>query len=173
MACDDLAGKAHAGVKKSGLAVAMSRLVEVHEIHVDLRPWQIPIELGMQMQEWLAQRREATDPHFCGRKCVHPQNQTRALRTCVGFENRGANRIGCREDRLENNLQGQLFAKPAGDCLRVDGHLLESLGTVEVLTAGEEPDFGCVHFRDWDLSVRSSFITPERSALRFTPPNES
>ena len=38
-------------------AVAVGSLIEVHEIHIDLPPGQVAVELRMQVQEWLPQRR--------------------------------------------------------------------------------------------------------------------
>ena len=54
------------------LAVTVGRLVEVHEVHVDLRPRQIAVELRVQVDERLAQVRQPADPHLGGREGVHP-----------------------------------------------------------------------------------------------------
>jgi hypothetical protein len=62
-------------VDEARLAVAVGRLVEVHEVHVDLVPGQVAIELGVEMDERLAQEGEAADPHLRGRERVHPEDQ--------------------------------------------------------------------------------------------------
>ena len=63
VADDDLPGQAHARVQEAGLAVPVGGLVQVHEIHVDLAPGQVPVELGVEMRERLAQGGKAADPH--------------------------------------------------------------------------------------------------------------
>ena len=60
------------------LAVAVRRLVQVHEVHVDRVPGQIAIELRMQMGQRLLQRLEARDPHLRRRKRVHPADHADA-----------------------------------------------------------------------------------------------
>ena len=68
---DDLAPEPQAGMDEPGFAVAMCGLVEVHEVHVDLGPGQVAIELGVEMQEGFAQRGEAADPHLRrAKKCA-------------------------------------------------------------------------------------------------------
>ena len=49
----------HAGLDEPELAVAVRGLVEVHEVHVDLRPRQLAVELRVQVQERLAEQRTA------------------------------------------------------------------------------------------------------------------
>jgi hypothetical protein len=62
------------------LAVAMGRLIEVHEVHVDLRPGEIAVELGVEMEEGLLQRSEPGDPHPGRRERVHPGDDADAAR---------------------------------------------------------------------------------------------
>src|SRR3954470_12058608 len=75
---DYLPVQAHSARKEGELAIAMRRLVQVHEIHVDSRPRQILIELSVQVDERLLQGLEAADPHLCRRKRMHPRDQTDA-----------------------------------------------------------------------------------------------
>ena len=79
VADDDLAVEAHARVDETRLAVAVRRLVEVHEVHVDRRPRQVAIELRVQMQERLLQGVEPADPHLRRREGVHPEDQAGAV----------------------------------------------------------------------------------------------
>ena len=44
-------------MNEPGFAVAVSGLIQVHEIHIDLTPGQVAIELRVQMQERLPQSR--------------------------------------------------------------------------------------------------------------------
>ena len=69
---DDLAIEPQARVQEAGLAVAVRGLIEIHEVHVDLGPGKVPIELGVQVQKRFAQRGETANPHFGGRKSMHP-----------------------------------------------------------------------------------------------------
>jgi hypothetical protein len=76
-------------------------------------------------------------------------------------------------------VNGRIFAYEvdretfAGDFAGVGGDLFEGLRTVEVLAAGEEPEFGCFHGVADCLMARRSFMVRERSAERFTPPKAS
>jgi hypothetical protein len=75
---------------------------------------------------------------------VHPEHQASAVRGAVGPDAKGANFLRPGEDGLKDQLQRQ----PLGGIqflnhfLRVFGHLAEGLLAVEVLAAGNEPDFG-------------------------------
>jgi hypothetical protein len=53
---NDLAVFPHAGHDETVFAVAVGRLVQVHEIHVDFTPGQIAVELRMQMQDRFLQK---------------------------------------------------------------------------------------------------------------------
>ena len=72
MADHDLAVEPQPRVDKPGLAVPVRGLVQVHEIHVDLVPRQIAIELGVQVQKRLLQLGQSANPHLGGGKRVHP-----------------------------------------------------------------------------------------------------
>ena len=56
MTDDDFAIEAHARVDEPRFAVAVRRLIEVHEIHVDGVPRQLAIELGVEMEERLLEQ---------------------------------------------------------------------------------------------------------------------
>src|SRR5699024_747583 len=56
---------AHAREDVAELAVTVSSLIEVHKVHVDRCPWKLLISLGMEVQQWLAQRIKAANPHLC------------------------------------------------------------------------------------------------------------
>src|SRR3954466_1623923 len=82
---DYLPVQAHSARKESKLAIAMRRLVQIHEVHVDGRPRQILIELSVQVDERLLQRLQSADPHLCRRKGMNPGDQTDAVLRAIGL----------------------------------------------------------------------------------------
>jgi hypothetical protein len=62
----DRAIHAQARADEPVLPVAVGRLVQVHEIHVDLVPRQLAVELRVQVRQRLLQAREPRDPHLGG-----------------------------------------------------------------------------------------------------------
>src|ERR1700728_4855638 len=70
MADDDLTRDTHAGVDETRLPVAVRRLVQVHEVHVDRIPREITTELGVEMDERLLKRIQPAYPHLRRRKRV-------------------------------------------------------------------------------------------------------
>jgi hypothetical protein len=144
VAHDDLAVQPQPRVQETRLPVAVRRLVQVHEIHVDRRPRQIAVKLRVQVHEGFPQRRQSADPHFRRGKRVHPQHEAGARRVVIRVEAEGADFVGRLEHRLEDQLQRDaLRAAEAGhDGLGIARHLRERFRTVKVLAAGHEPDFG-------------------------------
>ncbi len=140
----DLPAEAQAGVDEPRLAIAVRGLVEVHEVHVDRAPRQVAVELRVEMNEGFAQRGKAADPHFRRREGVHPQHKARAFRVGVGGETDGADFFRRLDDRRENDLERDAPRRiqPGDHRLRVRRDLLQGFGAVEVLAAGDEPDFG-------------------------------
>src|SRR6185437_16483140 len=67
--------KAHAAGNESELAVSMSRLIQVHEVHVNGGPRQLAVKLRMEMRERLAQESQTRNPHLRGREGVHPRHE--------------------------------------------------------------------------------------------------
>ena len=63
VADDGLAGDPEASLDEPELAVTVGGLVEIHEVHVDLRPRQVAIELRVQVEQRNLERAEAGDPH--------------------------------------------------------------------------------------------------------------
>lgn len=49
---------------KTVFAVAVGRLINIHEIHVDFIPRNVPVKLGMKMEQRLIQLGKAGNPHF-------------------------------------------------------------------------------------------------------------
>jgi hypothetical protein len=82
---DYLASHEKASADVAELTIPMSSLVQVHEIHVDRRPWQFAIELRMKVEKWFGQRLQTCDPHLPRRESVHPENQSDAIVASAGI----------------------------------------------------------------------------------------
>ena len=76
---DYLPPHASAAGEKSKLAIAVCRLIQIHEVHVDRRPWQLAVELRVQMHKRLAECSQSLDPHFCRRECMHPHDEANTV----------------------------------------------------------------------------------------------
>ena len=89
---------------KPEFPVAVSRLVQIHEIHVNGIPGDIPVKLCVEVKKGLAQYRKSLCPHFCRRKCMHPcyQSYTPAVVTGVRAQFKNGFRGG--KNRLEDYL---------------------------------------------------------------------
>ena len=70
----------------SELDVAVSTLVQVHEVHVNLAPGDLGIVLSVEMKQGLLQLLQALDPHLSGGEGVHPGDDTHALLIVVGSQ---------------------------------------------------------------------------------------
>ena len=162
MADDHLAVEPQPGVDEPGLAVAVRRLVEVHEIHVDLAPRQVAIELRVQVQKRLApaaSARRSTSSR--AKRCASTGSSPAQLAASFASRQSCAHFLRRREDRLEDELERKALRRRSSSStilLRIRRDLLERLGTVEMLAAGDVPDFGSGEmdhgiFIDW-LCVR-------------------
>ena len=89
MTNNNLAGNTHAAADMTELDVAMSRLVEVHEVHVDGVPWQLCVILGVEVEKRLLECLQTLDPHLGGREGVHPCDDTNTLLVVVGSLHNG------------------------------------------------------------------------------------
>ena len=61
---NNLSRDAHTGADVTELDVAMSRLVEVHEVHVDRIPREFCVILSVEVEERLLESLQALDPHL-------------------------------------------------------------------------------------------------------------
>ena len=90
---------------------------------------------------------------------MHPEDEAGAVGGAVGLEAEGADFLGAGEDGLEDDGVGEF---PGGvqfldDALGVGGDLLEGLGAVEMLAAGDVPDFGGGRWGhgEWELTAEA------------------
>ncbi len=63
MTDDHLAVLAHAGIDKPKLPIAMGRLMQVHVIHINFAPGNIPVILGMEVYIGFVQQVQTGNPH--------------------------------------------------------------------------------------------------------------
>ena len=142
MADDRLAGDAETSLDVTEFAVAVGGLIEVHEVEVDVGPRQFDVCLRVQMQQRLRERIEPGDPHLRGRERVHPGDQADDVVVRVRVEGGTADGIGVLQNRLPDDLHGNVAGRieGAGNLLGLVGDLAEGLLAVEVLASGEEPD---------------------------------
>ncbi|MFM1944674.1 MAG: hypothetical protein RI897_3656 [Verrucomicrobiota bacterium] len=90
------------------LAVAMGGLVQVHEVHINAGPGDIPVMLGVEVEDGFFEVLEALDPHLGGRERVHPGDDADAVFTGIGFEAELSDGVGSGQDGLEFNLEGDM-----------------------------------------------------------------
>lgn len=91
---------------KTELAPAVCGLVEVHKIHVDVGPRNIPVELRMQMHERLLQCAQTRYPHLCRRERVHPGDESGAVFRVIRVQAQLMNRLRRGQHWLEHNIDG-------------------------------------------------------------------
>ena len=85
MTYDNFAVQTHSGHYKTKLAISVSTLIQVHKVHVDTFPWNIPIELSVQMKQRFLQYFKATNPHFSWRESMHPCNYSNTVLARIGI----------------------------------------------------------------------------------------
>ena len=73
---DNFSLDSHAGNDMTILSSTMSRLVFIHEIHINCVIWYFLVKLCMQMAQWFSVFLQSKDPGFCRRKCMHPSDHT-------------------------------------------------------------------------------------------------
>src|SRR5450756_1137594 len=85
------------------LSVAVGGLIEIHEVHVDQAPWEIAVELRMEMEEWLREGLKSGDPHSGRREGVHPGDHADALVGRARLDAGGENRLRVLDNRLPHH----------------------------------------------------------------------
>ena len=142
VAGDDLARHAQTRGDEAVLAVAMGRLVQVHEVHVDLVVGDLAVVLGGEMQVGLLQVSKAVDPHLGRGEGVAPGDDASAVLGVI----RLAHDVGDLLVGLGGHLVHQLAGEVAGGVhlvhhfLRAGGDGLQHLGAVQELGADNKPE---------------------------------
>jgi hypothetical protein len=138
---DRLATAPQPGLDEREFPVSVRGLVEVHEVHVDLRPREIAVVLRVKVDQRLAQVRQAGDPHLGRRKRVHPRDDADAVGRAVGLAEDRGDPVGRGDDRLgdhrDRDLGRLVEARGDGPCMLADA--LEDRLAVQVLAARHEP----------------------------------
>ena len=139
-------GDPHPGKDEAVFPVAVSRLVKVHEIHIDLIVGKLFIGLGMQMQKGLSELLKALYPHLCRREGMHPGDDANAVIIvgCLSAVCDAGRRIHNRRQKLHRNDVFELLIKEIHHFLTIGQNLLKAFLSVKVLTSGNKIQF--VHF---------------------------
>src|SRR5690606_41365612 len=87
---------------ESKLSISMSTLVQVHKVHIDRVPWNISIELGMQMQQRLLHCIQSADPHLGRRESMHPSDYSHAIIVNICFPKNSVYFFCCLYNRFKN-----------------------------------------------------------------------
>ena len=111
--------EAHPAHDEAVFAIAMSRLVEVHEIHVDGAPWDLAVVLSMEVGDGLAKLLQAVDPHLGRREGVAPGDEANAVGSGIRLLAKVGDLLGSLGDRLEDHpdWEGGAGVKGLGDFL--------------------------------------------------------
>jgi hypothetical protein len=139
---DHFPGACHARADEPEFAPAVCGLVQIHEVHVDGRPGDVPVELGVQVGEGLLERAQPCDPHLGRGEGVHPEEKPDAARRHIGFLAKRMDRTGRGQNRLEHDVDGDSvgLVKRLGDLAGILVNLVEGVLTIQVLAAGNEPN---------------------------------
>ncbi len=126
VAGDHFAIQAHAAHDEAEFSVAVSALVEVHEIHIDLLPGDVPIELGVQVEQWFMEDAQSADPHFCRGEGMHPSDDADTMGCVIGFDAGMVDLFRCFDGRAVDDPDGDLrgVVEGPGDGLGMAGYLL-------------------------------------------------
>ena len=122
-------------------AVAMGGLVEVHEVHVDLGPRQVAVELRVEMDHGLAQVGQAANPHLGRREGVHPGDDPDTRFGRVGLGQHPGDLVRGRHHALGHDPDRDVggFVKAHGDLPGIVLDRAQDVRTVQVLAARGKP----------------------------------
>ena len=150
VADDGLPSHAHPRREVAELAVAVGRLGQVHELHVDLGPREIAVELRVEVEERLLQGGQPGDPHLRRRERVHPGDHPDAAVGGIGVPAELQDRVRTDGRRLLHDPDGDR-AEPVErqrELRGVVGDLAEVVLSVQRLAAGDEPHLARVEPRE-------------------------
>ena len=93
-----LARNTHTSADVTELDITVSRLVEVHEVHVHSVPWNLSVVLSVEVEERLLKSLKTLNPHLSRRECVHPSDNTYTLLVivcCLHYSLYFVRRVSC------------------------------------------------------------------------------
>ena len=103
----NLAAQTHTCANVAEFTVAMSALVEVHEVHVHGIPRNFGIILSVEVEHGLVELLQTVNPHLCGRESVHPSDHTDAGVAVVCSLHYIGNFLGRVSSAFVDNLNGK------------------------------------------------------------------
>jgi hypothetical protein len=127
----------------SELDVAVSALVEVHEVHIHGLPGNFCIILSVEVEQGLLEILQTLNPHLGGRECVHPGDHTYALLFVVGSLHHSFHFFGRVGGAFVYHFDGDETAlvQALHHFLGVTVYDFHSLTAVKELSAGYPPQF--------------------------------
>src|SRR5262249_33178062 len=137
----NLAGQPHSRSKEPEFPVAMSRLVQVHEVHINGGPREFFVELCVQVEMRFSKGAETADPHSSRRKTVHPRDQADALARTGGIQAQLLDGPTGGDYRLSDDFYRDdgRRGKRGSDRCSVLLHYLQRIWSIQVLAAGDKP----------------------------------
>ena len=143
MAEDDLTTNSHTRKDEAKLAVTVSRLVEVHEVHVDSVPRNLEVMLSGELQQWLLEFLEATNPHLCWGEGVHPGDDAEHVLVSRGFDHEALDGVGILQGWLQRDLDWQVvaFVQRIDNVSGLLSNLTQGFFAIQVLRADGKPNF--------------------------------
>ena len=116
--------------------VAVSRLIEVHEIHVYFVVRQLAVRLRVQMEQRLLQKLEPVDPHFGGAEGVTPHDHAYAIVVRIYLLDCRDYFVGRFHHAFEyDSCAASRFIEILRDTYRVCGYRFQRFAAVEILTS--------------------------------------
>src|SRR5215472_18954710 len=135
--------KSHSAADEAEFAIAVGRLIQIHEIHVYRRPGQLLIELCVQMDQGLMQYPQSVNPHLGRRESMHPSDETHARLSAVCFKTKLINGFRRSKHGLKDNLHGDSgrFVQLVCDLARMYRYLIQRLLPVKMLAPCHQTSF--------------------------------
>ncbi|MNG11493.1 hypothetical protein D3C84_950400 [compost metagenome] len=90
-------------IDEAVFAIAVSSLVQVHEVHINRCPRNAFIVLSCEVKQWFLQQFCTANPHFCRGERMHPSDNARYFITVVHFFHNVGNFIGTNSQVLQDN----------------------------------------------------------------------
>lgn len=142
---DHLARRTQPRADKAVLAVAVRRLIEIHEIHVDLFVRDLTIVLRGKMTPWLLQRSETIDPHFRRRERMTPRDDTGTFVVIVSLFDRISDFPGAFGRHFIYDGIRQSFGERLRHFLCARIYCCKHLRPIQALAADNKPEFVVFH----------------------------